>query len=159
MPEEPRRTKPLLPPPLWAALFLGGMIVTSRLFPLTRIDFPGLALVSLSLMLAGLGAAVAGVLAFRRHRTTVDPREPGKASSLVTSGIYGVTRNPMYLGMALIVTGFGLGTNSLIALSLAPVFVLALTKFQIEPEEAAMRRLFGEAYDAYAARVPRWLFV
>ena len=153
------REKPLMPPVLWAALFLGGMILTARLFPLTRIDFPGLPLASLGLMLAGLGVAIAGVLAFRRHRTTVDPREPGKASALVTTGIYSVTRNPMYLGMALIVAGFGLGTNSLIALSLAPVFVVALTKFQIEPEEAVMRRLFGEDYESYAARVPRWLIV
>ena len=148
-----------MPPVLWVAIFLIAMILASRFFPLTRIDFPGLPLVSLVLMVAGLGVAIAGVLAFRRHRTTVDPRDPSKASSLVTTGIFGVTRNPMYVGMALIVAGFGLGTNSLIALSLAPVFVVALTKFQIEPEEAAMRRLFGEAFDAYAARVPRWLLV
>ena len=153
------RTKPLMPPVLWAALFLVGMILASRWFPLTRIDFPGLSVVSLALMAAGLGVAVAGVLAFRRQRTTVDPRDPGKASSLVTTGIFGVTRNPMYVGMALIVAGFGLGTNSLIALSLAPVFVVALTKFQIEPEEVAMRRVFGEDYETYANRVPRWLLV
>ena len=153
------REKPLMPPVLWAALFLVGMILAARLFPLSRIDFPGLPLASLALMIAGLGVAIAGVLAFRHHRTTVDPRDPAKASALVTTGIYGVTRNPMYVGMALILAGFGLGTNSLIALSLAPVFVVALTKFQIEPEEAAMRRLFGEPYETYAARVPRWLVV
>lgn len=148
-----------MPPVAWVALFAGLMIVTARLFPETRVEFPGRPLAAYALVAAGIGVAVAGVLAFRRHRTTVDPSRPDKASTLVTSGIYAVTRNPMYVGMALTVAGIGLRTGSLIALSLAPVFVVALTKFQIEPEEAAMRRLFGEAFDAYAARVPRWLIV
>lgn len=153
------REKPLMPPVLWVALFLAGMILTSRWFPMASVDFPGLPLVALGLMATGLGVAIAGALAFRRHRTTVDPRDPGKASALVTGGVFGVTRNPMYLGMALILVGFGLGTNSLVALGLVPVFVVVLTRFQIKPEEAAMRRLFGEAYEAYSARVPRWLLI
>ena len=148
-----------MPPVAWVGLFALGMILTARLFPETRIDFPGRAPAAYALVLAGLGVAIAGVLAFRRHGTTVDPTRPERASALVTSGIYAVTRNPMYVGMALAVAGIGLRTGSLIALSLAPVFVLALTKFQIEPEEAAMRGLFGEAFDEYAARTPRWLIV
>ena len=109
--------------------------------------------------LAGLGVAVAvaGVVIFRRHGTTIDPTAPGRASALVTSGIYRVTRNPMYLGMALVLLGFAIWTGNLLALALAPVFVVAITRFQIRAEEAALRRLFGGAFDAYAAAVPRWL--
>ena len=148
-----------MPPLAWVAVFVAGMILTARLFPETRIAFPGMDLLAYALILGGVGIAAAGVLAFRRHRTTVDPTRPDAASTLVTSGIFRVTRNPMYVGMALAVAGIGLRTGSLIALSLAPVFVLALTKFQIMPEEAAMRRLFGAAFEDYAARVPRWLLV
>ena len=151
------REKPLMPPILWVAVFAACMIATARLFPETRVSFPARDLLAYALVLAGVGIAASGVLAFRRHRTTVDPTRPGAASMLVTSGIYRVTRNPMYVGMALAVAGIGLRTGSLIALSLAPVFVVALTRFQVEPEEAAMRRLFGEAWGDYASRVPRWL--
>ncbi len=148
-----------MPPVFWALLFAGAMILTERIFPETRLDFPGRAVLAYALVAAGTGVAVAGVVAFRRHRMTVDPSRPEKASTLVTSGVYAVTRNPMYLGMALAVASIGLRTGSLIALSLAPVFVLTLTRFQIEAEEATMRRLFGESWDAYAAKVPRWLLV
>ena len=153
------REKPLMPPVVWVALFAGAMIGAARLFPETRFGFPGLPWVAGLIFAGGLGVGAAGVIAFRRHATTVNPTRVDAASTLVTSGIFGVTRNPMYVGMALCVLAIGLSTGSLIALSLAPVFVVALTKFQIEPEETAMRKLFGEAYSTYAARVPRWLIV
>lgn len=151
--------KPLLPPVLWVAIFLGMMWGAMRLFPETRFDFPGRTVVPFVFYAIGIGFGVAGIAGFAKHKTTVNPHDLGKSSRLVTTGVYGITRNPMYVGMALIVLGFGIGTGSLIALSLAPVFVIAMTKFQIRPEEAAMRRLFGENFDTYAARVPRWLLV
>ena len=132
-----------MPPLAWVALFVLGMIATARLFPKTRAAFPGRVTLAYALVAAGVAVAGAGVLAFRRHRTTVDPTRLDAASTLVTGGIFRVTRNPMYVGMAVAVAGIGLRTGSLIALSLAPVFVLALTHFQIEPEKAAMRHLFG----------------
>ena len=153
------RERPLMPPPVWALLFVTCMVAAARLFPQTRIAFPGQAALAYALLGAGVAVGASAVLSFRRHRTTVHPMRPDEASTLVTTGVFSVTRNPMYLGLALVVAGVGLRTGSLIALSLAPVFVVALTKFQIEPEEAAMRRLFGEAWGDYAARVPRWLLV
>ena len=148
-----------MPPVAWVALFACGMVGASRLFPETRFGFPGLGVVSGLVFAAGLGVVAASVVAFRRHRTTVSPTRPDQASALVTTGVYRVTRNPMYVGMALCVLAIGLATGSLIALSLAPVFVVALNAFQIGPEEAAMRRLFGQAFEDYAARTPRWLLV
>lgn len=110
-----------------------------------------------ALAAAGVAVCLAGVLAFRRARTTVDPLHPGAASALVVRGIYRRTRNPMYLGFALALLGWALVLGTLAALLLLPAFVLYLNRWQIAPEEAALRARFGADFDAYAARVPRWL--
>lgn len=144
-----------MPPPLWALLFAGAMVLVARAAPGLGFRVPG-ALAAVPAV-AGLAVDAAALLQFRRHRTTFDPTRPERASALVTTGLYGLTRNPMYLGMALVLTGVALWVGNLLALGLIPVFVAVITAFQIRPEEAAMRRLFGEAFDAYAARVPRWV--
>jgi len=115
--------------------------------------------VALCIAVALLGAAVclAGVLAFRRARTTVDPMQPAAATSLVVRGIYHYTRNPMYLGFLLVLLAWALYLAKLSALLVLPLFVGYLTVFQIKPEEAALRGRFGADFDAYAARVRRWL--
>ena len=148
---------PLLPPPIWALLFAGAMVGAARLAPGLAFDVPGRPWIAGLLVAAGLGVDLSALLQFRRHRTTIDPTRPGRASALVTTGIYRLTRNPMYVGMAIVLTGIAVWTGSALALVLVPVFVWVLTAWQIRPEEAAMRTLFGEAFDAYAAAVPRWL--
>ena len=110
-----------------------------------------------ALIAAGVVVVALGVARFRRQRTTVDPRDPAKASALVTSGIFGLTRNPMYLGMLLALLGTGTALGSGGAVLLALLFVPLITALQIRAEEAAMRKLFGAHYDDYAARVRRWL--
>lgn len=105
----------------------------------------------------GVAVAIAGVIEFRRARTTVDPMRPERASALVSSGIYRVTRNPMYLGFALILVGWIVALRCLPALPIAAVFVLYLDRVQIPPEEAALQACFGSAFDEYASRVRRWL--
>lgn len=105
----------------------------------------------------GVAIAIAGVIEFRRARTTVDPMHPGRASALVSSGIYRLTRNPMYLGFALILAGWIVALRCLPALPVVAVFVLYLDRVQIPPEEAALRACFGSAFDEYASRVGRWL--
>ena len=150
---------PLLPPPIWALLFGGAMVGAARLAPGLAFDAPERAWIAGFLVAAGLGVDLSALLQFRRHRTTIDPTRPGRASALVTTGIYRHTRNPMYVGMAIVLTGVAVWTGSALALVLVPVFVWVLTAWQIRPEEAAMRTLFGEAFDAYAAAVPRWLIV
>ena len=105
----------------------------------------------------GVGLAALGVWQFRRASTTVDPRDPGKSSALVTGGIYRWTRNPMYLGMLLVLVGWAVYLANLPALLGLPGFVLYMTRFQILPEERHMRRTFGAAFDRYRLRVRRWL--
>ena len=118
---------------------------------------------SLRLALAGL-CLLAGLLLdgwslwnFRRQRTTVNPLAPGRASAVVQSGPYRFTRNPMYLGMGLVLVGWAVWLGNAAALLGLPLFVVLLDTLQIKPEERVLRQRFGEAYARYAARVRRWV--
>ncbi|QDF65597.1 isoprenylcysteine carboxylmethyltransferase family protein [Shewanella sp. SNU WT4] len=114
---------------------------------------------SLLLVYGGVGIifAVAGVREFRRCNTTVDPTKPNNTSALVTSGIYSVTRNPMYVGMAMWLLGWSGFLASPVAMMLVLVFVWYLTRFQIKPEEQVLTQLFGDEFKRYSAAVRRWL--
>lgn len=112
---------------------------------------------ALLLALTGLGFDLAGLLAFRRARTTVNPLRPERSSALVSDGVYRLTRNPMYLGMALLLTAWALHLGAWLALAGPLLFIAYITRFQILPEERVMRDRFGEAFDRYAARTRRWL--
>lgn len=101
--------------------------------------------------------AVQATSGFRRSKTTVDPFHPDRAAALVTSGSFSVTRNPMYVGMALAVLAHGVWRGSPLTLLPAAGFVAWIDRLQIPAEEAALRVNFGEAYDAYCRQVPRWL--
>ena len=115
-----------------------------------------LAVVAL-LVVAGLSFDLAGLLSFRASRTTINPLRPERASSLVTSGVYRITRNPMYVGMACLLLAWA------VYLVRWPVFLgplaymLYLNRFQIGPEERVLLGLFGDEYRAYTQRVRRWL--
>jgi len=105
----------------------------------------------------GIGFSAAGVLAFRRARTTIDPTRPGRASSLVNSGVYRITRNPMYVGLACVLVAWAVFLASPWALAGPIAFVLYIGRFQIAPEERALSELFGSEYAQYRAKVRRWL--
>ena len=108
-------------------------------------------------LLTGAGISMGGVLAFRRAQTTVSPLSPQKTSRLVVSGIYRYSRNPMYLGFAMLLLGWALWLSNFLALAVLPAFVAAINRLQIAPEEAALARLFGADFLAYKARTRRWL--
>ena len=112
---------------------------------------------ALGIALAGGLIALAGAWQFRRARTTINPLSPAKTSALVTGGVYRVTRNPMYLGMLLVLIGWGVWLGNAAAWLALPLSVLLLNTLQIKPEERLLRQRFGDAYARYAARVRRWL--
>jgi protein-S-isoprenylcysteine O-methyltransferase Ste14 len=109
------------------------------------------------LLATGIVIAVAGVLEFRRVRTTVNPTTPQATSSMVCSGIYRHTRNPMYLGMLLVLAAWAVWLANPAASAVLPVFLLYLNRFQIEPEERILAGLFAGEFDAYRRSVRRWL--
>lgn len=146
-----------IPPPLVAVLFAVLMGLFARGLP--GLD-PGLGtrlLLALPLVMAGLLFVLAGGLAFRWAKTTVNPLKPASASALVTSGIYQYTRNPMYVGFALWLLAWGLYLASPLVLLGVLGFVLYMNRFQIYPEERALGQLFGADFAAYRQRVRRWL--
>ncbi|MBP6117574.1 MAG: isoprenylcysteine carboxylmethyltransferase family protein [Neisseriaceae bacterium] len=112
----------------------------------------------LALALLGLsgGVALAAAFAFRRARTTVDPRQPHSSSALLTHGVYAWTRNPMYLAFAGILLAQTVYLGWPLGLLWVMAFIWYLTEFQIKPEEAALTERFGAAYEAYLRRVRRW---
>lgn len=121
-----------------------------------RFSIPGAAWLAAGLALMGAGTAILGVVEFRRAKTTVDPRTPDQSASLVTGGVYRLSRNPMYAGFLLALFGWGLFLGSAWSLLFLPAFVFYMNRFQIIPEERFMRAKFGNSYDAYSDRVRRW---
>jgi len=100
---------------------------------------------------------IVALIAFARARTTVNPVEPEQAKTLVTTGLYRISRNPMYLAMALILLGSALRLSN-IGVFIAPaLFVWSITMFQIKPEERALQSIFGEDFTAYRQQTRRWL--
>lgn len=127
-----------------------------------HVGFPITQLVHGAYRHVGIGVAVAGValdiwaaVRFRRERTGIVPFS--EATVLVTSGPYGYTRNPMYLGMAIVLAGCALALGSVSPFLVIPAFLALITERFIVREEALLEAKFGAAYRNYAARVPRWL--
>jgi protein-S-isoprenylcysteine O-methyltransferase Ste14 len=114
-------------------------------------------IVILTLLLGAAYFGLSGVISFKKVGTTVHPMQPEKASALVTSGVYQVSRNPMYLGLLLGLISWGLYLSSLWAVACCVLFVAYMNRFQIAPEERAMEKRFGEDFNMYRQRTRRWL--
>ena len=115
--------------------------------------------VGAALVVAAVGAAfdVAGILAFRRAKTTVNPMKPEKSAALVSTGVFRITRNPMYVGMVFILLAWAVYLASPWALFGPLAFAAYITRFQIKPEERVLAARFGDEFAGYQARVRRWL--
>jgi protein-S-isoprenylcysteine O-methyltransferase Ste14 len=90
-------------------------------------------------------------------KTTTNPILIGNASSLVTHGIYRFTRNPMYLGMLLIIISFIIKTGHVAGIVFALAFLAYMTRFQIKPEEQMLNKIFKEQYRDYIKRTRAWV--
>jgi protein-S-isoprenylcysteine O-methyltransferase Ste14 len=147
-----------IPPAFLLLIGVGGIWLISRtLRQLTVIpDAIGDPLATV-LWISGAIIGVAGVVQFARARTTVDPHRANRASSLVTGGVYTLTRNPMYLGMLLFLVGAVLGSGNVATLIVLPAYVGYMNRFQIQPEERILTDLFGDEYLAFMSTTRRWV--
>jgi protein-S-isoprenylcysteine O-methyltransferase Ste14 len=146
-----------IPPPAIALLAACAMWLVSRSAPLPGVPDDIAILAAGTLALAGVAIALAGVITFRQASTTVHPGKPQETSALVTSGVYRMSRNPMYLGLLLVLLGLAVLLSSAWSLAGPVAFVLYISRFQILPEERVLLAKFGEAYAGYKSRVRRWL--
>jgi protein-S-isoprenylcysteine O-methyltransferase Ste14 len=147
-----------IPPLALVGLLAVLMWLAARALPQAAMALPWRSFICAAAGAAGLVLCALGVLPFRRARTTVDPTRPERASALVTTGVYSMTRNPMYLGMLLAIVAWGFWLANAVGLILGPLaFVLYIDRVQIPREERALAAAFGSDYTGYLGRVRRWL--
>ena len=146
-----------VPPPLVAVLIGFAMWKGSLVLP--SVDLPHLTHVLLTAAVAIAAASfdIAGMISFRRARTSINPMKPDAASALVTSGIYQITRNPMYVGLALWLVAWAIYLSSPGTLIGPVLLFLYIDRMQIRPEERVLAAKFGAEYHEYANKVRRWL--
>jgi len=146
-----------IPPPIVALLIAAVMWGISLVTPSADVPAPIRLVAAIAIALAGLATAVSGAVAFRRAKTTTSPLKPETTNALVTSGVYRLTRNPMYVGITFVLLAWAVFLSSIWTLLGLLAFILYITRFQIIPEERVLAAIFGTAYSAYQARVRRWL--
>jgi len=146
-----------LPPPVVVLLAGVLMWLAARAVPAFAFDIPARGTIAVAIGLAGLVLAVVAFFQFRRAGTTPDPRKPHESTTLVVTGMYRFSRNPMYLGDVVILAAWALWLANAAAFVLLPVFVAYINRFQIAPEERALESRYGAAYAGYRQAVRRWL--
>ncbi len=145
-------------PPVVVVLIAGALMWSlARTVPVLPVAFAGKTVLAAIIGLAGIALGIAGVMIFRRMQTTVHPSAPDKASAVVADGVYRFSRNPMYLGLALLLTGWGVFLGDVANAALLGLFIAYMNRFQIRPEERALEAKFGAAYVDYKSSVRRWL--
>ena len=145
-------------PPLVLVLMLAVIMWFAAMqLPSLAFTLPGRH--GLTVVISGVGILflLAGVYQFQKAKTTVNPITPAAASAIVTSGVYRISRNPMYVGFLLALTGWAIFLSHPLPFLLLPVFVAYMNRFQISPEERVLSAKFGDEYDSYKQGVRRWL--
>ena len=144
-----------IPPPIVTLIF--GLIIffSKSLFPICNFDNSNY--VGLIFLIFGFIILTTAVKSFKKHQTTINPLNPDQASTLVNSGIFSFTRNPMYLGMLFILLSISFNFNILGGIIICFLFKIYITRFQIMPEEEAMEKIFGKDFVEYKNKVRRWI--
>lgn len=146
-----------IPPVALFVLFVVAINHISHEFIRFTVSLPlNLVVFLVCFVVAGF-VGIAGVYEFRRAQTTVNPVKVDTASTVVDSGIFAYTRNPMYLGLFLLLFGFAYWQQNLLSIVFSFTFILYMNRFQILPEERALESLFGASYIDYKQRVRRWV--
>lgn len=146
-----------VPPVVVVIAFAIFMWLVAHWFPQMHISISYKWVVFLAFVALGGLFSVLGVISFRRAKTTVNPTTPNAASSLVTTGVYKYTRNPMYVGLWLVLFGGGLYLENVLSLLSSLLFIWYMNQFQIKPEERVLATIFGADFVSYKKKVRRWL--
>lgn len=147
--------KTKIPPPLVALVFIFLIISTKNSFPKVEIIW-GFIIGSISIIF-GLIVILSAIILFKKNKTTISPLNPSNATKLIVHGLYNFSRNPMYLGLLLVLSGISIIQNPIGGLLFVSSFILYLNHFQIIPEENAMLDLFKDDFLKYKENVRRWI--
>ena len=147
--------KTKIPPPL--VTFIFGFLInyTKDVFP--KIEIRNQIIFGSFMIIIGLIIIFSAIILFKKYQTTLTPLNPSNATKLITDGIYKFSRNPMYLGLLLVLLGISIIINLTGGVFLIPLFILYLNFFQIIPEENAMIDLFKDEFLDYKKNVRRWI--
>ena len=146
-----------VPPVVLVLVLAMTMWIVAMQLPSLSIALPGQHGLAAIISCVGIFFILAGVYEFQKAKTTLNPTTPAATSSVVASGIYRVSRNPMYVGFLLVLTGWAIFLSHPLPFLLLPAFVAYMNRFQISPEERVLSAKFGDEYDTYKQSVRRWL--
>lgn len=153
-----KNTLELKIPPVAVFLALAAMMWLSlKIFPFLALEFHFNMTVAIVFAVLGCALIIAGARSFNRAGTTVNPLKPETTTILVMDGVYRFSRNPIYLGLAIILFSWGIYLSNLLSLIFVIAFVVYMNLFQIQPEERMLQKLFGVCFDQYKRQVRRWL--
>jgi protein-S-isoprenylcysteine O-methyltransferase Ste14 len=145
-----------LPPPIWMFLFLALAGAASAIYPWKSVLDLTVVPLGIALVVIGFAIALWGRMIFFAEKTEINPTSE-KNSKLVTRGAFAVTRNPMYLGIAIFTLGIAFWVGSLPMFAVPVLMFILCNQIHIPFEEAKMRRQYGDAFDAYTRKVRRWI--
>ena len=147
--------KTKFPPPLVALTF--GFLInhTKNIFP--KIEVKNEFIFGSFMIISGLIIILSAIILFKKYQTTITPLNPSNATKLITDGIYKFSRNPMYLGLLLVLVGISIILNLTGGFLFILLFILYINLFQIIPEENAMVDLFKDEFLEYKKNVRRWI--
>ncbi|MBS1788763.1 MAG: isoprenylcysteine carboxylmethyltransferase family protein [Acidobacteria bacterium] len=146
-----------IPPLALFVIFVLAILAAGIYIPNANVPFPGHKGLAVLVIILGWVIVGAGVIEFRRAKTTMSPFSPERTALIVSSGIYRWSRNPMYLGMMIVLFGVAAWWSSLPGFLFVWGFYAYMTRFQIKPEERVLLKLFGSEFSAYMVQVHRWL--
>ena len=144
-----------IPPPILALLMIGLVYLSSLLIGSISFDYQ--ASLSVLLVIVGLSCALPSFRLFARNKTTISPFTPSETSVLITEGMYRYSRNPMYLGLLLLIIAATIWFGTWFGIIISLFFILLINILQIIPEEEALLQIFGEEYLEYKKKVRRWI--
>ena len=147
--------KTKIPPPILAVLMIGLVYLSTLLFEPVTFDYQGV--LSILFVIIGLACALPSFRLFSRHKTTISPFTPSETAVLLTEGMYRYSRNPMYLGLLLLIISATIWFGSWLGILMSLIFIFLMNSLQIIPEEDALLEIFGEEYNEYKNKVRRWI--
>lgn len=156
-PNDKPTVNPKLPPAMMVVIWLFLMWLIAFSLPTFHYEWAFTNYVMIVFYLIGVGLIITATIQFKKAATTLNPLNPDQATHLVTGGLYSRSRNPIYVGFVFILIGWAVTLEHPITYILLPLFIFFMNRYQIIPEEMALRRQFSETYQNYRKQVRRWL--